>query len=504
MSSDNQSLTTILDRALDRATQNLTFDKLLLQVGLDPNNVTWHAIFSRLIEVASADLNFANMCALIGGGFYAATLLMRTMVPLRVFGIISALFFVAYGALAGAMSTFFMYLLLLPINSWRLFQMRGLVKKARVAAQGDLSMDWLKPFMNRRIYRRGDVLFRKGQVANEMFLTVTGKFLVSEIGVELPPGRLMGELGFVTPNNKRTQTVECIENGEVLSITYDRLLEIYFDNPEFGYFFLRLASDRLLQNIARLEGIIAAGAGVADAIAVAPAQSHAPSDEPGGEQRETIPAMEVNDAAEPIGNAASEAAKVTLPDVIVPAADARRAVAAKLVERFALWSGVAGIIPLPFVDLAAVGSVQVLMLRRISQIYGVPFSANRGKALIASLAGSVIPASSGLGAASITKSVPVVGTAVSAVVMPALSAGATYAIGMAFIQHFASGGTLLDFNPQKYREFFKAQKELWSTRSKASRARAVEGCAAKSKRSAGYDVRRYKSLHWRRYFRLPK
>ena len=256
MSSDDQNLTTILNHALDRATQNLTFDKLLIQVGLDPNNVTLHAIFVRLIEIVSADLNFANMCALIGAGFYAATLLMRTMVPLRVFGIISALFFVAYGALAGAMSTFFMYLLLLPINSWRLFQMRGLVKKARVAAQGDLSMDWLKPFMNQRAYRQGDVLFRKGQPANEMYLTVTGKFLVTEIGVELPPGRLMGELGFITPNNKRTQTVECIESGEVLTITYDRLLEIYFENPEFGYYFLRLSSDRLMQNIARLEGVI--------------------------------------------------------------------------------------------------------------------------------------------------------------------------------------------------------------------------------------------------------
>jgi CRP-like cAMP-binding protein len=66
----------------------------------------------------------------------------------------------------------------------------------------------------------------------------------------------MGELGFITPNNKRTQTVECIESGEVLTVTYDRLLEIYFENPEFGYYFLRLASDRLIQNIARLEGII--------------------------------------------------------------------------------------------------------------------------------------------------------------------------------------------------------------------------------------------------------
>ena len=260
MNSADQNLTTMLDRELDRLTQNLTFDKLLVQLGLDPSNVTWHAIFERLIDVASAHLNFASVCALIGAVFYGATLLMRTMVPLRVFGIISALFFMAYGALAGAMSTFFMYLLLLPINSWRLFQMRSLVKKARVAAQGDLSMDWLKPFMNRRIYRHGDVLFRKGQAANEMFLTVTGKFLVSEIGIELPPGRLVGELGFVTPNNRRTQTVECIENGEVLAITYDRLLEIYFDNPEFGYFFLRLASDRLLQNIARLEGVIAAAA----------------------------------------------------------------------------------------------------------------------------------------------------------------------------------------------------------------------------------------------------
>ena len=306
MNSDNQNLAA---RELERLTQNLTIEKLLIQLGLDPTNVTWHAIFERLIDVASAHLNFASMCALVGAGFYAATMLMRTMVPLRVFGIISALFFMAYGALAGAMSTFFMYLLLLPINSWRLVQMRSLVKKARVAAQGDLSMDWLKPFMNRRIYRRGDVLFRKGQPANEMFLTVTGKFLVSEIGVELPPGRLMGELGFVTPNNKRTQTVECIENGEVLTITYDRLLEIYFDNPEFGYFFLRLASDRLLQNIARLEATIAAAAGT-----TGPARP-VDSQDPDGKSKAPM-ATETTGSAESAKDAAILAREATSPDAI--------------------------------------------------------------------------------------------------------------------------------------------------------------------------------------------
>ena len=256
-------LTSILNRVLERASENLSFNKLLVQIGIDPSNVTFDAIIHRLVDIVLANINVASMCALVGAGFYAATMLMRTMVPLRVFGIISALFFMAYGAFAGAISTFLMYLLLLPINSWRLYQMRSLVKRARIAAQGDLSMDWLKPFMNRRAYRQGDVLFRKGQPATEMYLTVTGKFLVTEIGIELPPGRLMGELGFITPNNKRTQTVECIQSGEVLTITYDRLLEIYFENPEFGYYFLRLTSDRLIQNIARLEGMIRAEQGQA-------------------------------------------------------------------------------------------------------------------------------------------------------------------------------------------------------------------------------------------------
>ena len=136
----------------------------------------------------------------------------------------------------------------------------------------------------------------------------------------------------------------------------------------------------------------------------------------------------------------------------------RRAVAMKMAERFSVWSGAAGLIPIPFVDLAAVGGLQLQMLRRISQIYEVPFSENRGKALIASFAGSVIPATSVLGASSMVKGVPAAGAAVSAFVTPALCAGATYTIGIAFIQHFSSGGTLLDFNPPDYREFVKAPK----------------------------------------------
>jgi uncharacterized protein (DUF697 family) len=166
----------------------------------------------------------------------------------------------------------------------------------------------------------------------------------------------------------------------------------------------------------------------------------------------------------------------------------RDELASQVVDRFSLWSGAAGLLPLPIIDVAAVGGVQLLMLRRLSEIYGVPFSENRGKSIIASLAGSVLPAStattSAMTVGSLVKGVPGIGWAVGALTMPVFSAGASYVIGKVFIQHFASGGTLLDFNPPDYREFIKAQREKFSARSAASPAAGRSGRGSASKGAA--------------------
>jgi uncharacterized protein (DUF697 family) len=154
--------------------------------------------------------------------------------------------------------------------------------------------------------------------------------------------------------------------------------------------------------------------------------------------------------------------------------------ASKLVDRFAIWSGVAGLVPVPVVDVIAVGGLQLQMLRRLSQIYNVEFSENRGKALIAALAGCMIPATSGMGAASALKAIPIVNILAAGFVMPVLSAGATYAIGKAFVQHFESGGTLLDFNPPDYRDFVKAQKEMWESRTRGRSSGASSTTATSS------------------------
>jgi hypothetical protein len=214
-------------------------------------------IFTYLIDFIRSKMDLANLLGLIGGIFYVASVTLRTMIPLRIAAIISNVLFMGYGLMAKALPTFFMYAVLLPINVFRLYQIQQLVKRVKVASQGDLDMEWLKPFMTKKNFKAGDVLFHKGDVANAMYYTVTGKFLVKEFNVELPPGRVMGELGFLAPDNKRTATVECIEDGQVLFIIYDKVRELYFQDPDFGFYLLKLTSERLLQNISRLEGEVA-------------------------------------------------------------------------------------------------------------------------------------------------------------------------------------------------------------------------------------------------------
>jgi CRP-like cAMP-binding protein len=73
------------------------------------------------------------------------------------------------------------------------------------------------------------------------------------MGIDLPTGQVFGDLGLLAPGNRRTQTIECIEDGEVLTASYQQVKELYFQNPQFGFYFLRLTSERLFDNIARLE-----------------------------------------------------------------------------------------------------------------------------------------------------------------------------------------------------------------------------------------------------------
>src|SRR5438105_12856141 len=91
----------------------------------------------------------ANVLGALGGICYLASISMRTIIPLRIAGIASAFFFLCSGILSRSFAAIFLYAMLLPLNSFRLYQLIELIKKVRGAASHDLSMDWLEPFMTR-------------------------------------------------------------------------------------------------------------------------------------------------------------------------------------------------------------------------------------------------------------------------------------------------------------------------------------------------------------------
>lgn len=185
--------------------------------------------------------------------FVVATYTMRTMIPLRVFGILTNLVIMAVSLASANYPTALLHMLLLPLNAYRLYQMLQLVRDVKRSVNSDLSMDWLKPFMTERKCHAGEVLFYKDEKAEDMFYIVSGRFRLVESGIELPKGALVGELGMLSPSNARTQTLECIESGLVLSVSYHQVEQLYVQNPQFGFYFLRLASARLFENLGRLE-----------------------------------------------------------------------------------------------------------------------------------------------------------------------------------------------------------------------------------------------------------
>jgi CRP/FNR family cyclic AMP-dependent transcriptional regulator len=185
--------------------------------------------------------------------FIVATATTKTMVPLRILTIAANVFFALVFAVLHLWLPMALQLVALPLNGYRLYQMLDLIKNVRAAIGGDGSMEWLKPFMTKRSFKASDILFTKGEPADRMFCTVTGRYRLRELGIELKPGEVVGELAMLAPDNRRTATLECIESGQALSITYEQVEQLYYQNPTFGFYFLRLATARLFDNISRLE-----------------------------------------------------------------------------------------------------------------------------------------------------------------------------------------------------------------------------------------------------------
>jgi uncharacterized protein (DUF697 family) len=135
----------------------------------------------------------------------------------------------------------------------------------------------------------------------------------------------------------------------------------------------------------------------------------------------------------------------------------RQALALEIVKRHVLYAAAVGLVPAPLLNVAGVAGVEIKLLRDLGKVYKLPFRQDRVKSIVSALLGGVLSTELGVGAAGLAKGLPFVGGALSLAALPAFAGAATYAIGRVFIQHFESGGTFLDFDPEKVKQYFKDQ-----------------------------------------------
>jgi CRP-like cAMP-binding protein len=162
--------------------------------------------------------------------------------------------FVAYGLVESLLPSILLNIVLLPVNAARLWEIEKLSKEIVRATRDSPVSEWLLPHMRHRSFKAGEVLFRRGDVADRLFYLAKGDLRMVEIGQRVGPGELLGEIGLFSPERKRTQTLVCETDSELYDMTDEMIFQLYYQNPRLGFYLMRLVAERLLKDVHRREG----------------------------------------------------------------------------------------------------------------------------------------------------------------------------------------------------------------------------------------------------------
>jgi CRP/FNR family cyclic AMP-dependent transcriptional regulator len=201
-------------------------------------------------------MSWIEIIGYIGAIATVITYSMKTIIPLRIAGICANLIFIAYGYLANVHPPLILACVLLPLNIFRLYQMIKLVNDIKASIHGDASVSWIAPYSSASTFKAGDIVFKKGDKADAIYYVSSGEFEILEISSSIKPGELVGEVGLISPDNKRSLSLKCVTDGNLLSISYEKVRQLYFQNPQFGLYLIQLLGNHLFRDIARLENAL--------------------------------------------------------------------------------------------------------------------------------------------------------------------------------------------------------------------------------------------------------
>lgn len=191
----------------------------------------------------------AELVGYIACGLVFLTFCMKRMLQLRIIAVASNIAFLIYGAGAGLLPIFVLHATLLPLNIYRTVQKMNEIKSIKKAIEGRVEIDELIPFMTKRRFSKGTVLFRKGDVADAMYFVANGKLTIPELDKTIGPGSLVGEIGIFRPDKERTASILCTTDCELYEISENDVRDLCLESPQFGLYLTKLIASRLIAEI---------------------------------------------------------------------------------------------------------------------------------------------------------------------------------------------------------------------------------------------------------------
>ena len=186
--------------------------------------------------------------ALLVAAFWFPTIIWLRMVAIAASAVIAVHGLLVVDYLAAALGV-----ALIGVNAWRLIEMRRLVsvtREATASSGAPITLDWLLPYMRPLALPKDTIVFHKGAAADAMYFVSHGRVRFEELDVEMGKGALFGEIGIFSHDKLRTATAKCMEDCSLLQISAEKVRELYYQNPDFGFFIVGLITRRLMEDAA--------------------------------------------------------------------------------------------------------------------------------------------------------------------------------------------------------------------------------------------------------------
>ncbi|MEM6565757.1 MAG: cyclic nucleotide-binding domain-containing protein [Pseudomonadota bacterium] len=198
--------------------------------------------------VGDIPTGLALIAGYAGCGIAVLAFLTKTIRTLRILAIISSTAFIVFALGSDLMPLLVLHAVLLAANLFRLVELALSYRRTRMTLDGPTDVTALIPLMDNKRCQAGEVLFLKGDRANQIYYISAGSVDIPEVGKTLEAGTLFGEIGLFTPGRTRTASAVCGEDCDLMVISDQDIEHHCLRNPTFGLYLTRLIAGRMVEN----------------------------------------------------------------------------------------------------------------------------------------------------------------------------------------------------------------------------------------------------------------